>query len=79
MAGKKKQRRPNKKYEALHKFKAAVILVAIFVVAISGMMADISLSAILWRSTIVVLCIMVVSRLVFQIMVTNEEMNSGEG
>ncbi len=79
MAGKPKRGSRQAKYAALHKLKAAVILLSITVVAISGIMANISLSAILWRSTLVVLCVMVITRIVVQLMITNEEMNSGEG
>lgn len=81
MAGKKKGKSSSgeKRYVALHKLKAAVSLLAVFVVTLSGMMANVSLTAILWRSTIVVIGVMIVTRIVVQVLVTNEEMHSGEG
>lgn len=79
MAGKKKGKQSQGGFAGLQKLKAAVCLFSVFVVSLSGMMANISLSAILWRSTIVVVAVMFVTRIIVQILVTSEEMNSGEG
>ncbi len=64
-------------YGGIHKLKAAVVLLSVFVVAVSGLMSHVSLTTILVRSTIVFLFVVVVSRVVIQILKTNEEMNSG--
>lgn len=72
--GKKKK----SKYAAFQKGKAAIIILAFIVVLIAGFQAGVSVSGILQRATIVVLSIMVISRIVVQILVTSEEMNSGE-
>lgn len=64
-------------YVEIHKLKAVVILIGMFVVAVSGLMARVSLTTILVRSTVVFLAVFVVSRIVIQILKTNEEMNSG--
>ncbi len=67
------------RYAAIHKLKASVVLLAIFVVAIAGMMGKVSLTTILVRSTVVFLVVVIGSRIAIQILKTNEEMNSGEG
>ncbi|MCB0353329.1 MAG: hypothetical protein KDD64_07395 [Bdellovibrionales bacterium] len=67
------------RYQLIHRLKAAVALLAFLVVVVAGMMAGLSVGTIMIRATIVLLCIFVISRVVIQIMVTHEEMNSGEG
>jgi len=67
------------KYAAFHKLKAMVCLLSFFVVLVAGLGAGVSLATIVWRSFVVILAILVISRVVLQIIVTSEEMNSGEG
>jgi|GEM_PF-4818458 len=80
MAGKKKkQKKGSQKYAVFHKLKALICLIAFFVVLVAGLGAQVSLTTIVFRAFLVILAVLVISRVVLQIIVTSEEMNSGEG
>lgn len=74
MAGNK---RNTKTYVGIHKLKAVVILLSILVVTLAGLFARVSLTTILVRSTVVFVVVVAVSRIVVQILKTNEEMGRG--
>ena len=64
-------------YVGIHKLKAVVVLLSMLVVTLAGLMAKVSLTTILVRCTAVFLVVVGVSRIVIQILKTNEEMNRG--
>ena len=80
MAGKKgKKRQPSSRYALLHKFKAFVAIVACCVVVYSGWQSQVSLTTILIRATVVILCISLVAVVIIRAVAAYEELNSGKG
>ena len=65
-------------YVHLQKLFAAVSLLALFVVAATGVMANVGVVTIAIRALMVMIVIGVIGRLVVQILATYEEMNSGQ-
>ncbi|MBX7139231.1 MAG: hypothetical protein K1X83_14750 [Oligoflexia bacterium] len=65
-------------YVHLQKLFAAVSLLALFVVAATGVMANVGVVTIAMRALLVIIVIGVIGRLVVQILATYEEMNSGQ-
>lgn len=63
----------------LKKFQAAVLVLAFFVVMVGGMMSGVSLTTLCVRSLIVWGVVAIITRIVVQILVTNEEMSSDQG
>ncbi|NBW39620.1 hypothetical protein EBR25_01310 [bacterium] len=61
----------------IHKLKAVVILLSMFVVSLSGMLARVSLTTMLVRCTLVFVVVVAISRVIIQILKTNEEMTGG--
>ncbi len=66
-------------FALIQKIKASVSLLAFFVILASGLKGGASLSSILLRSTLVVIVVVLITRVVIQLLVTYEEMNSGQG
>lgn len=63
----------------LHKLFAGVALLTFVVIIVAGLRTGLQLSTIAVRSTLAMIVIGVISRVVIRILVTFEEMNSDEG
>ncbi|RMG42248.1 MAG: hypothetical protein D6719_06810 [Candidatus Dadabacteria bacterium] len=74
----KKNIKVRKNYAHIHKLFAGVSLLAFLVVVISGLQAQASVFTIIIRSTIVILIIGIIGRILLRILATYEEMNSGK-
>lgn len=62
----------------LQKLFAAVSLVAFFVIAAAGIMANVGVLTIAFRALLVIIVIGLIGRLVVQVLATYEEMISGQ-
>lgn len=76
--GKNTTRRSGK-YLPLKRLQAVVLMLCFFVILVGGMMSGVSLTTLCVRSMIVWGVVAILSRIVVQILVTNEEMNGGQG
>jgi hypothetical protein len=65
-------------FAGIHRFSAAVSLLAFLVIVIAGIMSETRFITITFRSIGVVLMISVVTRVITQILASYEEMNSGK-
>lgn len=66
------------KYVLFHRLAAAVALLGFVVTLISGLMAQVPVMTIVYRSVLVVIAVGVISRVVIQLIASYEEMNSGQ-
>jgi len=73
----KDESRKSSSFVGVHKLKAVVVLLSMFVVSLSGMLARVSLTTMLVRCTVVFVVIVAISRIIIQILKTNEEMTGG--
>ena len=62
----------------LHKLKAGVALLALFVIVAAGIIAEASTVAIAWRATLVIVVILVIAVIVEKVLLSYEEMHSGK-
>lgn len=65
-------------FASIHRFAAAVSLLAFLVIVIGGIMAETRFIIITFRSIGVILIIGVVTRIITRILASYEEMNSGK-
>lgn len=73
-----KARKRKVSYVPLQKLFAGVSLLAFMVVVIVGLIAQVGVVTIAFRSMIVILVVTIVSRVVVRILSTYEEINSGQ-
>jgi len=66
------------KYGLFHRLAAAVALLGFVVTLISGLMAQVPIMTIVYRSVLVVIAVGVISRVIIQLIASYEEMNSGQ-
>jgi hypothetical protein len=66
-------------FEMVHRFKAMVALIAFCVIVVSGVRAQVSLYTILFKATVAIVAIILVSIVVLRALAAYEEMNGGEG
>ena len=80
MAAKSKKKKVTKRvnFEIIHRFSAAVSLLAFLVIVLGGIIAETRFITITFRAIGVVLIIGVVTRVIIQILASYEEMNSGK-
>ncbi len=71
--------RRSSNYIPLKRLQATVLLLCFLVVLVGGFMSGVSLTTLCVRSVVVWAVIAVITRIVVQILVTNEEMNGGQG
>lgn len=72
-----KRKLPN--YLLLHKLFAGVALLTFLIIIVAGLRTGLQTSTIVYRSAIAMIIIGIISRIILQMLVTFEEMNSGEG
>ncbi len=65
-------------YAYIHRLASGVGLVAFAVIVAAGLMADVSVFTMAFRSAVAILVISAVSRVVISILSAYEEMNSGK-
>lgn len=69
---------PKVKYVSIHKLANGVALLALIILIVAGMLANVSFPVIAFRATVVYIVVAIVSRVVISILTAYEEMNSGE-
>lgn len=78
MAAKPKKLSKKVNFASIHRFAAAVSLLAFLVIVIGGIMTETRFITITFRSIGVVLIIGIVTRIITRILASYEEMNSGK-
>jgi phosphatidylglycerophosphate synthase len=79
--GKKKKQSPTKRrvsFMYIHKLAAGTSLLAFFVILLAGLMAEVPLTTLLFRTCVVVLVISVISRILIRVLASYEEINSSQ-
>ena len=66
-------------FSHIHRLMAAVSLLAFMVVIVSGMQAQVGITTIVVRATLVMAGISIFSRIIIRALATYEEMHSGKG
>jgi len=66
------------RYGLFHRFAAAVALIGFGVTLVSGLMSQVPIMTIVYRSVLVVIAVGVIGRIVIQLIASYEEMNSGK-
>lgn len=66
------------KYGLFHRFAAAVALIGFLVTLVSGLMSQVPIMTIVFRSVLVVIAVGVISRVIIQLIASYEEIHSGE-
>jgi len=66
-------------YSFLHKLFAGVSLLVFIIIIVAGVRAEVEVTTIAYRAALVMVVIGVLSRIILKVLITYEEMNSGEG